>query len=158
MSTSTMTHARTQALDTHDHDHISSMRLLNFILVALLILTALTVAASRIHFGEGLNLWIAIGIAVIKASLVCAFFMHLLHDKAMNSIVLFFCILTIGLFLLFTLIDLSSRGMVDPIRDGPIQAPMIAGNAREAAIAEGTLIPEELSEGAAGEHTAPPNH
>ena len=45
----------------------------------LLALTALTVAASRADFGQ-LNAAIAIGIAVLKATLVALFFMHLRYE------------------------------------------------------------------------------
>ena len=45
-------------------------------LVALLILTAITVGASYIDFGSG-NVVIALIIATIKATIVALFFMHL---------------------------------------------------------------------------------
>ncbi len=141
--------------DEHEHHHVSSMRLLNAILGVLLVLTVLTVAVSRVHFGETLNLWIAVGIAAFKALLVAAFFMHLLHDKAMNTIVLFFTILTIGFFLLFTLVDMGSRGIVDPLRDGDIAPPAIAAEARERAIAEGRLDPNESH---TDDHSTPDSH
>lgn len=141
--------------DGHAHHHVASMRLLNGILGMLLVLTVLTVAVSRVHFGESLNLYIAVGIAVVKASLVAAFFMHLLHDKAMNTIVLFFTVLTIGFFLLFTLVDMGSRGMVDPLRDGNIAPPAVAAEARQRAIAEGRLDPND---GHADDHAAPGAH
>jgi cytochrome c oxidase subunit 4 len=130
------------AHDEHGHHHVTSMRLLNTILVVLLIFTVLTVAASRIDLGESLNLWLAIAIASFKALLVAAFFMHLLHDKAMNSIVLFFTMLTIGLFFLFTLIDMDSRHMIDPMREGPTKPPSIVEEVRAAAIASGELDPD----------------
>lgn len=145
----TQTHS---AHDEHGHHHVSSMRLLNTILVILLIFTGLTVAASRIDLGESLNLWLAVAIAVFKALLVAAFFMHLLHDKAMNSIVLFFTALTIGLFFLITLIDMDTRHMVDPVRAGAIEAPKVAAEARQKAIAEGKLNPDD--HGDEGEHGA----
>lgn len=140
-----MSQAATHTHDAHDehgHHHVTSMRLLNTILVVLLIFTALTVAASRVDLGATLNLWLAVAIATFKALLVAGFFMHLLHDKAMNSIVLFFTALTIGLFFLFTLIDMDSRHMIDPMRSGAITEPTIAKEARDAAVAAGKLDAE----------------
>ncbi len=55
-------------------------------LVALLILTAITVGASYINFGPG-NVVIALTIATIKASIVALIFMHLLHDKPVNAVI-----------------------------------------------------------------------
>jgi len=138
--------------------HVTSMARLTTILVMLLIFTGLTVAVSRIDLGETVNLWLAIGIAVVKASLVIAVFMHLLHDKAIDGLVLFFCLLTIGFFMLFTLIDMSSRQMVDPLRAGRIVAPTVVEKAREAAIAEGRLTPSEHETEGADEHAEPTEH
>lgn len=135
--------------DHHVHAHqVTSMRLLTGVLIILLIMTAVTVFASRIDLGESVNLWLAIAIATFKAILVAAIFMHLLHDKAMNSIVLFYCILTILLFFFFTLIDMSSRGMIDPVREGPISMPTIVDEAKAAAIAGGRHEALEMQEGA----------
>ena len=47
------------------------------VFVALAILTVLTVAASTVDFGGSTNVVIALVIAVCKASLVAAIFMHL---------------------------------------------------------------------------------
>lgn len=140
----------------HTH-HVTSMRVLNTILVLLLLMTGLTVAASRVDLGESLNLWVALGISVFKATLVVAVFMHLWHDKAMNATVLFFCAVTITFFLLFTLLDMDSRAMVDPIEAGPIAAPTIVSDARARAIAAGEFVPGEHEEGGA-EHEAPAEH
>ena len=59
--------------------HVVSRRTLVGTFGTLLALTALTVAASRADFGE-LNVAIAIGIAVLKATLVALFFMHLRYE------------------------------------------------------------------------------
>ena len=54
-------------------------------LIALLILTGLTIGAAFIDLGSG-NVVVALGIASIKASLVALFFMHLRWEKPVNSI------------------------------------------------------------------------
>jgi cytochrome c oxidase subunit IV len=77
-------------------------------LVTLLILTLITVGASYIDFGQG-NIVIALAIATVKAMIVALFFMHLLHDKPINSVVAMAGFLFLGLFLTFTLLDLDYR-------------------------------------------------
>jgi cytochrome c oxidase subunit 4 len=62
------------------------------------------VAASLVDFGE-LNLVVALAIAVIKASLVVLFFMHLRWDKAFNSIVFIGCLIFVSLFISLSLLD-----------------------------------------------------
>jgi cytochrome c oxidase subunit 4 len=48
---------------------------------ALLVATGITVAVSYVDLGGGGNIALALIIAVIKASLVAAIFMHLNHEK-----------------------------------------------------------------------------
>jgi len=86
-----------------------------FTLVSLLILTGITVGASYIQFGDGAaNIVIALTIATIKAIIVALFFMHLLHDKPVNSIAAVAGFLFLGLLLLFTLLDIGSRDNLQP--------------------------------------------
>jgi len=140
----------------HDHKHhVSSWQFLTGVLVTLLILTGLTVAASRIDLGGGLNLALALSIAFLKAGLVCAFFMHLAHDRPFNTVILLYCLLAVGCFLLFTVIDLGSRDRVDPIRAGSVEPPPMAAQARENYIAEHGYDPvteDHAGEGDGGSH------
>jgi cytochrome c oxidase subunit 4 len=92
------------------HHHVSSPELFRNVLIALLILTALTVGASRIHFGSA-NMLIAMAIASIKASLVIAFFMHLKWDTGINKIVFLSAFLFLSLLFVFTLGDQATRRM-----------------------------------------------
>jgi cytochrome c oxidase subunit 4 len=79
-------------------------------LIALLILTAITVGASYIHFGSGAaNVVVALTIATIKATLVACFFMHLIHDKPVNALIAAAGFVFLGLFLMFTLLDFDTR-------------------------------------------------
>lgn len=84
-------------------------------LIALLILTGITVGASYIHFGSGAaNVVVALTIATIKGTLVALFFMHLLHDKAVNALIAAAGFIFLGLFLMFTLLDFDSRQDYQP--------------------------------------------
>jgi len=99
--------------DGHDHDHdhglahVAQVRVLLSTWIALMILTALTVAATRIDFGASLNLAIAMFIAVTKSTLVVLFFMHLFYDKLFHSVLLVGGILAASLFVGFALMDSS---------------------------------------------------
>jgi cytochrome c oxidase subunit IV len=85
------------------------------VLIALLVLTGITVGASYIHFGSSAaNVVVALTIATIKATLVALFFMHLLHDKPVNGLIAAAGFLFLGLFLMFTLIDFDSRQDYQP--------------------------------------------
>jgi cytochrome c oxidase subunit 4 len=78
------------------------------VLIALLCLTVITVAASRVDFGAA-NLLIAMLIASIKASLVIAIFMHVKWDTAINKIVFLSSFLFLSLLFVFTLSDQATR-------------------------------------------------
>lgn len=87
-------------------------------LIGLLILTGITVGASRFDFGSA-NVVIALAIATVKAILVSLFFMHLRWDKPVNAIIAMSGFLFLGIFLMFDLIDISNRR--DPLpRNTPV--------------------------------------
>jgi cytochrome c oxidase subunit IV len=126
---------------THPHAHAKhhhgSAALYVRTLVALLILTAITVAASYIDFGAG-NVVIALFIATIKATIVALFFMHLRWDKPVNAVIACAGFLFLGIFLMFDFIDFGSRDGLRPVNwDGklPIEtvAPATPGAAPAAA-------------------------
>lgn len=87
--------------------HISSAKFLWGIGIALLILTIITVGVAFIEIPSPWNIVIAIAIAVVKASIVAAFFMNLYWDSRFNLLLLvvgiLFFILLIGITLLDTL-------------------------------------------------------
>jgi cytochrome c oxidase subunit IV len=98
-------------------------------LVALLILTAITIGASYINFGSG-NVVIALTIATIKGSIVALIFMHLLHDKPVNAVIGVAGFIFLGIFLLFDFLDVGSRTNPQPINLHPmpaVTAPATAG-------------------------------
>lgn len=72
--------------------------------LALLVLTWLTVAVMGIDAGE-LNIVIALGIAVVKATLVCLFFMHLRWDRPFNALICVGSIACVALFLALAMLD-----------------------------------------------------
>jgi len=80
----------------------------------LVVLTAITVGVSYLNFG-GANLIIALVIATIKAGVVAALFMHLLHDQRYHTMILLSGGLFLLIFVAFTMFDTEFRGRADAI-------------------------------------------
>lgn len=90
----------------HGLGHVASKRVLLGTWGSLMVLTVVTVVASKIDLGSaGINLAVAMLIATIKASLVCIFFMHLKYDKKFHTVVFLSAVLLATLFVTFTLMD-----------------------------------------------------
>jgi cytochrome c oxidase subunit IV len=95
--------------------HIVPARVLIGVWGTLLVLTAATVAVTWKDFGPAVNLWIALGIATVKASLVLLYFMHLRYDRPVNAIVFIFALFFVALFIGGALTD-SQHYQSDLIR------------------------------------------
>ena len=116
--------------DHHDHDdhgisHVASVKVLLGTGGALLLLTLVTVAATKVDFGPAINLGLAMAIAVVKATLVVLFFMHLKYDKIFHTVIFLSAILAASLFVGFTLMDTGQyqhTNIWDP--DSPPAAPV----------------------------------
>jgi cytochrome c oxidase subunit 4 len=93
----------------HDDDHGLAHTATIKVLVAtggtLLLLTIVTVLATKVDFGANINLGIAMAIAVVKATLVILFFMHLRYDRLFHAVIFVSAILAASLFVGFTLMD-----------------------------------------------------
>lgn len=89
------------------HVHVMPAGTLLAVFGALLLLTVLTVGATAVDTGRW-EIWISIGIATLKATLVVLYFMHLRYDKSFNSVVFLAAIATLGLFLSLTLSDVHT--------------------------------------------------
>lgn len=84
-------------------------------LITLIILTGVTFGASYVNFGSGgANIVIALSIATVKAVLVSLFFMHLIHDRPINSVIAIAGFLFLGILLLFTFLDVGTRNDLRP--------------------------------------------
>jgi len=91
--------------DHHGIAHTASIKVLLGTGGALLMLTIVTVLATRVDFGTNINLAVAMLIAVIKATLVVLFFMHLKYDKIFHTVIFLSAVLAASLFVGFTLMD-----------------------------------------------------
>lgn len=109
---------------SHDHaanhgpdhvPHVSPLSLYIRTWLTLMVLTVITVAASYVDIGSTGNLVVALIIATVKASLVAAFFMHLLHDHKLHLLSFVTGIVFLILFIGFTMMDTEARGQADPV-------------------------------------------
>ena len=71
---------------------------------ALIVLTLVTVMASTLGLGSW-EIWVSLGIASIKGTLVAMYFMHLRYDKPFYALLAVFCLAFVMLLLGFTLLD-----------------------------------------------------
>ena len=92
----------------HDPHHVIEFSTYIRIFVALLVLTVITVAASRFDFGEW-NTVIAFAIATVKAFLVLAYFMHLKYDNMLNRVAVVCAVFFLIVLYFFCLIDDLTR-------------------------------------------------
>jgi len=135
----------------HGADHVPHVLPLSTYLKtggSLFFLTAITVAASYVDFGSA-NLWIALLIASVKASIVALIFMHLLYDKKFNAVIFVVGLLFMGVFIAFTMLDTEARGQAENIeaeRPANIQLPFQSTRSEEALKAKWTPASEKAEE------------
>jgi cytochrome c oxidase subunit 4 len=95
---------------THGHDsgqihaHALPLKVLLGVYGVLVVLTVLTVAVAYLELGK-LNIWVALIIAVVKASFVVLYFMHLRYDNLFNGLVLVTALIFVALFIAVTMMD-----------------------------------------------------
>lgn len=118
------------AVHGHGHEVKPSIRIYLIIFAALGVLTAITVAASKLQLTIAAGIILALIIASVKGSLVAAYFMHLTHEKKLLYGLLVLCAF---FFLELLLIPMwqtgETKGLVGPvyrqIGEAPPPAPTI---------------------------------
>jgi len=100
-------HPEHQAHHEEEH-HIVSPKVYLAIVAALLVGTGLTVIAAQIEMGV-LNPIVALGIAVIKATLVVLFFMHVKYSTKLTKLTVGAGLFTFLALIGMTLADYISR-------------------------------------------------
>lgn len=88
--------------------HIVTASTLVKVLLALMVLTVITVAASRVNFGSW-NVVIAMAIASVKAFLVLSIFMHLKYDDRLYIVAFGLAIFFLVVMYLFSWLDWATR-------------------------------------------------
>jgi len=122
-------HAHSHGVDDH-HPHVSSIPILVGVYALLIFLTALTVAVTWVDLGP-LNIWVALGVAVVKAGFVAMYYMHLKYENPFFGQVLIASIFFVALFIGVALLD--SREYKDAVS--------AADEAKAAAAAPATAAP-----------------
>jgi cytochrome c oxidase subunit IV len=93
---------------SEEKTHIVPYKTQIAVVIALLVLTAITVAVTRLEFGA-LNTLVAMVIAAIKAVIVMAWYMHLKYEKSLYPVLVTAVIILFLLVLFVTFFDYSYR-------------------------------------------------
>jgi len=91
-------------------EHIVSLRIYVTIFLALMGGTALTVWAGLHDFPGSLNVVIALTIAVVKATLVVLYFMHVRYSSRLIWVVFTSALFWLAILFVFTFSDYWTRG------------------------------------------------
>jgi len=123
--------------------HISPKSTYFAVFGALMVGTALTVAAAYVDFPLQLNFPVALVIAITKASLVVLFFMHVKYGSKLTKLIVGVAFFFLGILLTLTFTDYLSRGW--------FTAP--GGSTSAASIT--SLTPNTAAQNAAPQNTSP---
>jgi cytochrome c oxidase subunit 4 len=93
---------------SEEHAHIVPYKTFLVIWIALLILTGVTIAVAQYNLGP-LNIWVALGIATLKAGLVVAVFMHMKYETRLFQLALFSALAILAIFIGLTFVDVLYR-------------------------------------------------
>jgi cytochrome c oxidase subunit IV len=100
--------------EEHEHEHIVPRSLYVGIFAALMVLTTVTVWVAYIDLGM-LNVGVALLVAVVKATLVVLFFMHVKYSSRLVQLVVIASIVWLVILFGITLSDYITRGwMIAP--------------------------------------------
>jgi cytochrome c oxidase subunit 4 len=91
-------------------EHIVSLRIYATIFLALMVGTALTIWAGLTDFPGKLNVIIALTIAVVKATLVVLYFMHVRYSSRLIWVVFASALFWLAILFAFTFSDYWTRG------------------------------------------------
>ncbi len=89
-------------------EHVVPQRIYYLVFLALIALTATTVAAAFLDIGR-LHLPVALTIAIAKATLVALFFMHVYYSSRLTWLFVMAGLFWFGILLVLTLSDYVSR-------------------------------------------------
>lgn len=94
-------------MSEHKHEPVP-YRTFILIWAALLVLTVVTVAVSRIQLGA-LNIWVALTVASVKSSLVVFIFMHLRQESRLFKLGIVTLLIIVATFIGLTFTDVLYR-------------------------------------------------
>ena len=119
-------------------EHKPSIKPYILVFLALMILTAATVAVAKLNLGAANDI-VAMVIAVTKATLVVLFFMHVKYSTRLTQLTVIGSVLWLVFLIGVTMMDYTTRRMSDEVRGAPYEAPGLgmAGQMGDAAVAPG---------------------
>jgi cytochrome c oxidase subunit 4 len=100
-----------EATEAHGHaapQHTTTLIMYFGVFAALMLLTVLTVWISRIDLGA-YNTAVALAVAIVKATLVILFFMHVIHSTRLTWVVVLGSFLWLGVLFVLTFSDYLTR-------------------------------------------------
>jgi cytochrome c oxidase subunit IV len=109
------THSHESGHGEHEHaDHLAPHHVVPKIVYfgvffALVVLTWVTTLVSRVDLGRW-NIFVALAIAICKASLVVLFFMHVWYSTRLTKMIVMSSIFWLFLLLFITMADIWTRG------------------------------------------------
>jgi cytochrome c oxidase subunit IV len=97
--------------------HVDPVRTYVAVFLGLMVFTVLTVLAAAFDLGAAtgmpfMNDVLAMAIAVVKASLVVWFFMHVRHSTPLTRLVVVGSVLWLAFLVVLTLADYDTRGLL----------------------------------------------
>ena len=111
ISSSSHGHAAHGSVGSQDDEpHVTPLPIYFGVFGALLVLTVVTVLVSLLGLPPVPSLIVAILVALVKASIVALWFMHLISEERFYSFILLSTVFFMSLFFVLTLVDLSVRG------------------------------------------------
>lgn len=114
-------HAASHDPHSHAEPHVVPIALFSKVLVALLILTGITVWVAQINFGI-FNIVVAMVIASIKASLVILFFMHGKYESKILWVYILLPFVLLAIMIGGVFIDNPFRSLPTPVK---VEAPKL---------------------------------
>ncbi len=108
-------------------EHIVSRKIYFTIFGALMVFTLLTVLAARVDLGRQWNTVVALTIAVIKATLVVLYFMHVRYSSRLTWVIVAAGLFWLGILFVLTMSDYSTRRWDERYLDRPTYLDRPAG-------------------------------
>jgi cytochrome c oxidase subunit 4 len=91
------------------HDHVVPLAVYFGVFLALLAFTGITTVVAFVDLGR-FNVAVALTIAVVKASLVLLYFMHLRYTSRLTLVFVGIGFFWLGTMIVLTMSDIMSRG------------------------------------------------
>jgi cytochrome c oxidase subunit 4 len=96
-------------MSDHNEHHIVPRRVYYLVFITLIVMTWVTAFVSTIDLGR-MNVFVALSIAIFKASLVILFFMHVKYGTKLTKMIVLAGLYWLLLLLFIAMADLWTRG------------------------------------------------